>query len=51
MCWVKSLFWGPDEWVVQFHPAEADYVNRHPNCLHLFRPVGVSFPVPPKECV
>lgn len=51
MCWVKSLFWGPGEWVVQFHPAAADYVNVHPNVLHLWRPKVTPFPVPPKECV
>jgi hypothetical protein len=37
MCFVKSLFWAPDETVVQFHPPEADYVNNHSFCLHLWR--------------
>lgn len=37
MCFVKSLFWKPDETVVQFHPPESDYVNNHAYCLHLFR--------------
>lgn len=50
MCWVKGLFWEPGEWVVQFHPAEADYVNKHPNCLHLWAPFE-PFPVPPRACV
>lgn len=38
MNWVKGIFFGPDEWVVQYHPAESDYVNCHPFCLHLWRP-------------
>jgi hypothetical protein len=46
MCEVKDLFFGPDEWVLQFHPAAADYVNAHPYCLDLWRPVGVDFPKP-----
>lgn len=47
MCEVKDLFFGPDEWVMQFHPAASEYVNFHPNCLHLWRPVGMNFPTPP----
>ncbi len=46
MCEVKDLFFGPDEWVLQFHPAASDYVNNHPFCLHLWRPIGVDFPKP-----
>lgn len=37
MSFVKRLFWGPEETVVQFHPPESEYVNNHPFCLHLFR--------------
>jgi len=51
MCWVKGLFWPDDEWVVQFHPAKADYVNDHEFVLHLWRCAGVPFPKPPRECV
>lgn len=51
MCWIKGLFFGPTEWVVQYHPAEADYVNVHPNVLYLWRCPSIEFPVPPKECV
>ena len=47
MCEVKDLFFGPDEWVMQYHPAAADYVNFHPYCLHLWRPVGIAMPTPP----
>lgn len=37
MCAVKALFWEPSDWVVQFHPAETEYVNNHPGCLHMWR--------------
>ncbi len=51
MCQIKSLFWGPDDCVVQYHPPESDYVNNHPFCLHLWRPVGIEFPAPPSLMV
>jgi hypothetical protein len=51
MAWVKGLFFLPEEWVVQFHPADSDHINVHPHVLHLWRAVGVEFPTPPKECV
>jgi len=47
MCYVKDLFWSKDDVVVQYHPAEEDYVNWHPACLHLWRPTDVEIPVPP----
>lgn len=47
MCFVKNLFWTPDECVVQYHPAQDDYINCHPNCLHLWRNVNFTFPTPP----
>lgn len=50
MCWVKDLFFEPEECVVQFHPPKSQYVNNHPNVLHLWRVVG-QFPMPPVECV
>lgn len=49
MCWVKDLFWEKDEVVIQYHPAEANYVNHHPNCLHLWRPLREALPMPPLE--
>jgi hypothetical protein len=51
MCQVKEYFWGRDVWVMQFHPPEAAYVNEHPGCLHLWRPVNQTMPVPPVEMV
>lgn len=47
MCEVKDLFFGPDEWVMQYHPAQTDYVNDHPFCLHLWRPTDCQIPKPP----
>ena len=47
MCYVKRLFWDDDEVVVQFHPAEKNYVNVHPNCLHMWRLKNAELPMPP----
>lgn len=44
---IKALFWDPQDCVVQFHPPESEYVNNHPFCLHLWRPVGCDIPTPP----
>lgn len=46
MCYVKDLFWGHDECVVQYHPAREDYRNLHHGCLHLWRPTAVKLPRP-----
>lgn len=51
MCFVKNLFWSEDECVVQFHPPKSDYVNVHPNCLHLWRWKEGNFPRPPAIAV
>jgi len=51
MCWVKRAFWRDDEVVMQLHPVETDYVNHHPYCLHLWRPLNATIPLPPAEFV
>lgn len=51
MCIAKNLFWELSECVVQFHPAEENYVNVHSGCLHLWRCVNAEFPTPPVICV
>ncbi|KRR21306.1 hypothetical protein CQ14_06565 [Bradyrhizobium lablabi] len=51
MCFVKDLFWREDECVVEFHPPKASYVDCHPFCLHLWRPIGVEFPMSPSILV
>jgi hypothetical protein len=47
MSFIKDLFWKPSECVVQYHPAENDYVNIHPNCLHMWKPLHEDLPTPP----
>ena len=42
MCFIKNLFWNSDDWVIQYHPAASDYVNNHPNVLHLWRKAGTN---------
>jgi hypothetical protein len=51
MAWVKSLFFEDDEHVMELHPAKSDYVNYHPYCLHLWRPVNEVLPKPPSIAV
>jgi len=51
MCLIKSLFWEKDECVMQLHPPESEYVNQHPLVLHLWKPIGVPIPQPPKIAV
>lgn len=47
MCFVKDLFWYDTECVLQYHPPRSVYVNCHPYCLHLFKPIGIQIPIPP----
>ena len=51
MCRVKDLFWDDEEMVMQIHPPRSEYVNHHPFCLHLWKPVGVVLPLPPSHLV
>jgi hypothetical protein len=54
MAWIKGLFWGPEELVLQFHPPESVYVHEtgnHQGVLHLWRPTQTTIPLPPGECV
>lgn len=51
MSFAKSLFWGEEECVLQFHPPASRHVNQHPNCLHLWRPVDDHVRQPPMICV
>ena len=51
MNFIKDVFWGEDEAVMQLHPPKKDYVNCHPYCLHLWRPVHVEVPMPPSIMV
>lgn len=51
MCWIKSLFFRDDEVCVQYHPSAAEYVNVHPYCLHLWKPLAAELPRPPMVAV
>ena len=51
MCLLKDIFFKEDEVVVQYHPKKEDYVNIHPNVLHLWRPLDADIPTPPKAAV
>lgn len=51
MCFVKDLFWDEEDEVIQFHPRKSEYVNCHPNCLHLWRPINQSILLPPSNLV
>jgi hypothetical protein len=46
MCYVKSLFWNDDEAVMQLHPPKSEWVNNHPYCLHLWKPLEAAIPLP-----
>lgn len=46
MCQIKDMFWDKTDCVVQFHPPESEYVNNHPYCLHLWKPIGIALPMP-----
>jgi hypothetical protein len=51
MCFIKDLFWDSNETVIQYHPAESNYINVHPAVLHLWKPTKEIIPMPPLECV
>lgn len=49
MQYVKELWWKDSETVMQIHPPKADYANRRPSVLHLWRPTDREIPRPPIE--
>lgn len=51
MCEIKQMFFRPDEVCVQYHPAESEYVNTHPYCLHIWRLQKSGMPTPPSWMV
>jgi len=51
MCFVKAMFWDDEDVVMQLHSRRSEYVNAHPNVLHLWRPVGLAIPTPPRDLV
>lgn len=51
MSFIHRLFFQAHETAMQFHVPEADHVNCHPYCLHLWRPIAGDIPRPPAELV
>lgn len=52
MCYVKDIFWGEEDVVMQLHPAKSEYINNFPFTLHLWRPTEAeSIPLPPSIMV
>ena len=51
MCFIKDMFWEPEDCVVQYHPPASEYINNHPFVLHLWRPIGQDLPRPPSILV
>lgn len=51
MCQIKELFFEDEETVIQFHPPKSQYINRHPNCLHLWRHIDGIIPMPSIDMV
>ncbi len=45
MSWVKRAFFKKNEWALEYHPPEAENINKHPFCLHLWR---CQYQEPPK---
>lgn len=51
MCFIKELFWGHEDTVIQFHPPRSEYVNNHEFCLHLWRNTKIKIDTPPSHMV
>ena len=51
MCSMKELLWEDDEVCMQLHPAKKDWVNNHPYCLHIWKPINKEIPLPPSIMV
>lgn len=47
MCKFKEMFFKDEEACVQYHPKKSEYINIHPNCLHIWRPLYEKLPTPP----
>lgn len=47
----KRLFWDDEEAVMQLHPPRSQWVNNHPHCLHLWKPIEQEIPLPPTDMV
>ncbi|MGR6465412.1 DUF7694 domain-containing protein [Rhizobium sp. PAMB 3182] len=46
MSFIKETFFRDSEACMQLHPPRADYINHHPYCLHIWRPLTAQIPLP-----
>lgn len=46
MDYIKRQFWDDEDCVMQLHPPRSQWVNAHPYCLHLWRPIAAVIPQP-----
>lgn len=51
MCFIKDLFWDVEVTVMQLHPPKSEWINNHPYCLHLWKPLDQAIPTPPPVTV
>ena len=51
MEFIRKLLFLHDEVVVQFHVPETHHINIHPNTLHMWRPFGKPYKLPPSTMV
>lgn len=51
LCFVKNLFWDEEDCVVHYYPPASEYVNCHPDVLHLWRPTELELARPPSIMV
>lgn len=51
MCFIKNIFFDPEETVVQFHPALSEYINVHSGVLHLWKNQKYDYDLPPRFLV
>lgn len=51
MHYIKTLFFEPEETVIQYHPAQSRYINNHDYVLHLWKPQDAAVPTPPEWMV
>ncbi len=50
-CWIKDLFFLPEECAMQLHVPASDHINVHEHTLHLWRPHSLEIPRPPQIAV
>jgi len=51
MCFLKDVFWNPEEAVIQIHPPLSDHISNHNYCLHLWRAKDQVQPLPDSAMV